>query len=116
MTPATGQAAASVRSYLDAAAMQNPAVTRPFLVAGNSGDLADEFASNRLHGWMYNREMLRLYNEKIDMKSGKATVTARVVVQGGYPLAYMAAQRTFNLVAQDGVWKIASIDPPPQTR
>ena len=99
MTPATGQAAASVRSYLDAANLTRPGVTQPFLASGNYADLATEFEANRMAGWIYSRDMLKLYDESIDSRPAKAaskTASARSSsMDPPPPLAKVPVDRKF---------------------
>jgi hypothetical protein len=102
-----------VHDYLLAAASTDVSTRKLFLSATCAVDIADEFSANLKSGWTFSETDLSLTNERIDLASGKASVSAQVVYKGGNPPTFMATSHTFFLVQEGGSWKISAINPPP---
>lgn len=104
-----------VTSYLAAAATLNPSATRPFLSTDCHMDMFTEFKAYDGSGWKYSASDSSVLSEKDDARAGKATVSAGIVYKGGDPPTFMRKTETFHLVLENGIWKIATMDPAPET-
>ena len=111
-----GPAAAVIKDYLVAAGKLDPSATMKFLSREYHDDVVAEFQANAKYGWTLSgpQEGVAIAGEEIDTGTGRATVKATVIFKGGDPPAFMANDRTFFLVLEDGAWKVSGMAPAPR--
>ncbi len=114
ISAAQSPTAVVLRNYLAAAGKQDPSASKRFLSADCTDDIVVECQANANSGWMYSEEYSGIESDTISADGKSATVKARVTFSGGNPPTFMASEKTFFLVLENGEWKISAVDPKPK--